>query len=291
MKYLIPSVVAALMISVGMSLSLSQLTSTLRRLTFWAWMRMLAATFVLPATLALLLARLFHLTDGDLGGIFLVGVAPGAPLLTRNVARKGFEMHLAATYQVWAALMIPIMIPVIVFSAAKLYNRDIWIPPRELVGQIILKQLLPLAVGMLIARAAPKQSQKYQPILNTLGNVVLTVVIILALFKLGPALKGITPALPVVALLLAFGCVGMVWLIALSDPIVKHTFAICNANRHVGLALLLSGQYFHSTRALPAIACYALVVPFVMIGFAAWFKRRFSNQDTVPDAKSRAVSS
>jgi len=276
MKYLIPGVVAALMISVGMSLSLSQLTSTLRRLTLWAWIRMLAATFILPATLALVLARLFHLTDGDLGGIFLVGVAPGAPLLTRNLSRKGFEMHLAATYQVWAALMIPIMIPVIVFSAAKLYNRDIWIPPRELLGQIILKQLLPLAVGMLIARAAPEQSQKYQPIVNTLGNIALTVVLILALFKLGPELKGVSPAVPVVALLLALGCVGMVWLVALNDSIVKHTFAICNANRHVGLALLLSGEYFHSSRALPAIACYALVVPFVMIGFAAWYRRRLS---------------
>jgi len=141
MQYLIPSVVAVLMISVGMSLSLSELTATLRQLTLWAWIRMLAATFILPAALALVLARLFHLTDGDLGGIFLIGVAPGAPLLTRNMARKGFETHLAATYQVWAALMIPIMIPVIVFCAAKLYNCDIWIPPRELLGQIIMKQV------------------------------------------------------------------------------------------------------------------------------------------------------
>lgn len=292
MKYLIPCVVAALMISVGMSLSLRELAATLRRLTLWAWMRMLAATFVLPATLALVLARLFHLTDGDLGGIFLIGVAPGAPLLTRNLARKGFDMHLAATYQVWAALMIPIMIPVIVFSAGKLYNRDIWIPPRELLGQIIIKQLLPLAVGMLIARAAPKKSKKFQPILNTLGNIALTVVFILALFKLGPALKAITPTLPVVAFLLAVGCVSMVWLIALNDPIVKHTFAISNANRHVGLALMLSGEYFHSTRALPAIACYALVVPFVMLGFAAWYRRRFAkNKETLPEAESPVASS
>ncbi len=289
MKYLIPSVVALLMISVGMSLSLKELAVTLRRLTWPAWLRMLLATFVLPAILALVLARVFHLTGGDRAGIFLIGVAPGAPLLTRNLAKQGFDMHLAATYQVWAALMIPIMIPVIVFSAGKLYNRDIWIPPRELLGQIILKQLLPLAVGMLIARAAPKQTPKVQPVLNTLGNIVLTIVLILGLLKLGPALKAITPALPVVALLLAFGCVSVVWLMALSDPIVKHTFAISNANRHVGLAVLLSGEYLHSTRALPAIACYALVVPFVIFGFARWYRSGHAKVK-LQDAKSSAVS-
>jgi bile acid:Na+ symporter, BASS family len=289
MKYLIPGVVAVLMISVGMSLSLRELTATLRRLTWLAWLRMLVATFILPAALALLLARVFHLTDGDLAGIFLVGAAPGAPLLTRNLAKQGFDMHLAATYQVWAALMIPIMIPGIVFGAGKLYNRDIWIPPRELLGQIVIKQLLPLAIGMLIARAVPKQSPRIQPVINTFGNVALTVVLILGLFKLGPALKAITPALPVAALLLAFGCVSVVWLIALNDPIVKHTFAISNANRHVGLAVMLSGEYLHSTRALPAIACYALVVPFVMFGFAKWYRSRYAKK-TLPDAESPVVS-
>ena len=133
MKYLIPGVVAVLMVSIGMSLSLTQLAATLRRITWLAWLRMLLATFIVPAAAALLLAELFRLTRPELAGIFLIGVAPGAPLLTRNMARKGFDMHLAATYQVWAALMIPIMIPLVVASAAKLYSRDIWISPLELV--------------------------------------------------------------------------------------------------------------------------------------------------------------
>jgi hypothetical protein len=33
---------------------------------------------------------------------------------------------------------------------------------------------------------------------------------------------------------------------------------VCNVNRHVGLALLLSGTYFSNQKALPAIAAYAL---------------------------------
>jgi len=274
MRFLLPGAVGLLMVSIGMSLSLRELISTLRRLTWLGWLRMLLATFVLPAAIALILGRLFGLTRPELGGIFLVGVAPGAPLLTRNLARKGFDMHLAATYQVWAAMMIPVMIPIIVYGAAKLYSRDIWIPPLELVAQVAEKQLLPLALGMIIARAAPKLSQKCQPPLNMLGNIVLTIILALALFKLGPALKAITPILPVVCLLLALGCISTVWVIRLKDPVVTETFAISNANRHVGLALLLSGEYMHAPQALPPIACYALLAPLVMIVCAKLYRRR-----------------
>ena len=109
----------------------------------------------IPPALALLFANLFRLTPGETAGLFMVGVAPGAPLLTRNLARRGFDMHMAASYQVWAALMVPVMIPIVVAAAGKLYGRDIWIPPAALLKQIVLKQFLPLSVGMGIAGVAP----------------------------------------------------------------------------------------------------------------------------------------
>ena len=124
------------------------------------------ATFIIPPALALLIANLFRLTPGETVGLFMVGVAPGAPLLTRNLARKGFDVHMAASYQVWAALMVPLMIPIVVATAAKLYGRDIWIPPAALLKQIALKQLLPLAAGMFVAFAAPTRSQRLQPTLR-----------------------------------------------------------------------------------------------------------------------------
>jgi predicted Na+-dependent transporter len=291
MKYLIPGVVALLMVSIGMSLSLRELVATLRRVTWLAWVRMLLATFILPAAIALVLAQLFRLPRPELAGIFLVGVAPGAPLLTRNLAKKGFDMHMAASYQVWAALMIPIMIPLVVAVAAKFYNRNIWIPPLELFQQIAEKQLLPLAVGMLIGKAAPKQSQRWQPTLNMIGNITLTIALALVLFKLGPALKAITPMLPVVCLLLALGCIGAVWLMRLKDPVVANTFAISNANRHVGLAVLLSGEYVHSQQAVPPIACYAVMAPLVMIVYARLDRHRKPSAKGVSSEPKKSLAS
>lgn len=270
MQYLVPSVVSLLMISVGMSLSLTQVISRWKQISWVVWLRLLMATFLVPPAIALLFAHLFRLPLGETAGLFMVGVAPGVPLLARNMARRGFDMHLAASYQVWAALMAPVMIPIAVMAAGKLYGRDIWIPPAHLVQQIVVKQFLPLSIGMVFAWSAPKTSQRAQPILNVTGNVLFTVTIIVILFKLGPALKDVAPLTPVAALLLAAGSMAAILLVRINDTLVRKTFAICNANRHVGLALLLSSQYVHARNALAAVVCYALLIPFIVLVYAKY---------------------
>ncbi|HLN97362.1 MAG TPA: hypothetical protein VK208_02670 [Pyrinomonadaceae bacterium] len=186
MQHLLPIAVFLLMVSVGMSIRLTEVVVHWRRLDWVAWLGLVIATFIIPPALALLLANLFHLSRGETAGLFMVGAAPGAPLLTRNLARKGFDMHMAASYQVWAALMVPVMMPILVASAAKLYGRDIWIPPAVLLKQIALKQFLPLSVGMVIAWFAPRRLQRVQPVLNVLGNILFTSMIVVVLFKMGP---------------------------------------------------------------------------------------------------------
>ena len=274
MKLLLPGAVFLLMMSVGMSLRHDRMLAAYRRMTWSAWLRLLLATFIVPPAIALLLPHIFPLTLPEVAGLFMVGVAPGAPLMTRNIAKKGFDMHLAAGYQLWGALLIPVMIPLVVFTAGKFYDRDIWIPPRVLLTEIAEKQFLPLLLGVALAYLVPVVAAKLQPAMTVIGNVVLTVAIVAFLFKLGPAvLKSLTLWLPVAALVLAIGSVLAIRFALRADVVTDRTLAICNANRHVGLALLLSGQYLHAKAALPAVAAYAIVAPFVMAATSKWFHR------------------
>src|SRR5271156_2067935 len=144
MKLLLPTAIFLMMVSIGTSFRTGEMWDNLLRMGWWRWLRLLLAVFIVPPALALGLARLMPLTLSETGGLFLIGVAPGAPLLTRNVARRGFDAQLAAVYQVWVALLTPLMIPLLVFSAAKLYDRDVWIPPVVLLKQVAEKQFLPL---------------------------------------------------------------------------------------------------------------------------------------------------
>jgi bile acid:Na+ symporter, BASS family len=272
MKLVLPAAVFVLMLSVGMSLRYGRIIAGYRRMTWSVWMRLLLATFIVPPAIVLLLPHIFPLSLPEMGGLFLVGVAPGAPLMTRNIAKRGFDMHMAAGYQLWGALLTPVMIPLIVFAAGKLYDRTIWIPPHELLLDIAEKQFLPLLLGMAIAHFWPAGSAKLQPVMTMIGNVVLTVAIVAFLFKLGPTvLKSLTVWLPVSALVLAIGSVLAIRFLLRADVLTDRTLAICNANRHVGLALLLAGHFLRAERALPALAAYALIAPLVMAATSKWF--------------------
>ena len=274
MKFILPGAVFLLMMSVGMSLRHDQMVAAYRRMTWLVWLRLLLATFIVPPAIALLLQHIFPLTLPEMAGLFMVGVAPGAPLMTRNIAKKGFDMQLAAGYQLWGALLIPVMIPLVVFVTGRLYDRHIWIPPRVLLTEIAEKQFLPLLVGMALAYLLPVISARLQPAMTMIGNVVLTVAIVAFVFKLGPTvLKSLTLWLPVAALVLAVGSVLAIRFLLRVDVLTDRTLAICNANRHVGLALLLSGRYLNAKAALPAVAAYALVAPFVMAATSKWFHR------------------
>ena len=265
MQYILPTAVFLLMLSVGMSLDRRQIAVSFARISASDTLRLILATFILPPAVALLVARLFSMGPPETLGLFMIGVAPGAPLMTRNIAKKGFDMQIAASYQLWGALLIPIMIPVVVFLAAKLYDRDVWIPPTELIWQIAKQQLLPLLAGMGLMQLMPDFSKKVQRALNVIGNLALSVVLVVMLVKLAPTLLDtVSWWLPVAALILAVSSVAAIRLLLPGNAIVRDTFAICNANRHVGLALLLAGHHFQNINILPSVVCYALVAPFVM---------------------------
>ncbi len=275
MKMVVPAAVFLLMVSVGMSLRHREVIASLRRMNWWHWAGLVLATFIVPAALALLLGRVLPLTLAEMAGLFLVGAAPGAPLMTRNIAKRGFDMQLAAGYQVWGGLLTPLVLPVVVYGAGLLYGRNIWIPPQDVLMQIAEKQFVPLLVGMALAYFLPVFSGRAQVWMNRLGNAVLWLGIIAMLWFMRATLVGLlTWWLPLGALLLALGSVAAIRLLVPTvDREARRTLEICNANRHIGLALLLSGRYLQLKGALPAVAAYALIAPFVMGGMSWWFQR------------------
>ena len=127
------------------------------------------------------------------------------------------------------------------------------------------QQFAPLLVGMLVTHFVPEWAGKLRRPLNLIGNVLLTIVILALLVKLGPTLAKVGPWVGLAALSLAIGCLsGARWLLP-GYP----TLAVSNVNRHVGLALLLSGSHFQNGgQALPAIAAYAIAAPLVMAVFS-----------------------
>ncbi|HUM11163.1 MAG TPA: bile acid:sodium symporter [Myxococcaceae bacterium] len=270
---LVPAAVMMLMVSIGMSLRPRGLLASWRSVPLTSWVWLLVFTFVLPPAVALILARALSLDPATRAGLFMVAATPGAPLLTRNIARRGFDMHLAASYQVWGALLTPLMIPLTVHFAARLYDREVWIPPRMLLGEIAEKQFAPMLLGLLAAALLPALAARLQPVLNALGNALLMLIFVLLLVKIGPGLLRVNPGIVPGVLVLGLVCLGSVLLLPGADERIRTTLGISNVNRHVGLALLLSERYLYHRDALPAVACYA-VAAYLIMAVYAWSARR-----------------
>ena len=264
MKYLLQAAVLLLMLAVGISLRPGQIWNNWRRLTPSKWARLIAVTFLLPPTLALALGNLLMLGGSATAGLFLIGAVPGAPLMTRGAAQRGFDVQMAASYQVWSGLLTPVIVPLLVATAGWLYGRNIWVPPIELLSVIARQQFLPLLVGMGLVWLAPAFSTRLQRGLVPIGNVIILVVLVSVLYKMGPALKQVSLWLGAAALLLAIGCLFGALLILGERSRTIQTLSVCNANRHIGLALLLSGQQMQDNRPVPAIAAYAIAALLVM---------------------------
>ena len=284
-KLLLPTAIFLMMVSIGTSFRTEEMWRNQKLMGWWGSLRLLLVVFVLPPALALALARLLPLSLAETGGLFLIAVAPGAPLLTRNVAKRGFDAQLAAVYQVWVAVLTPVMIPLLILFVGKLYDQNVWIPPAVLLQQVAQKQFLPLVLGMCLMYFAPTLATKIRPALNTIGNVVLYGFIALMLFKMRSDLAHITPSVVIATAILAVGSMAFVPWFMRTEKVRNRTLSICNANRHVGLALLLSGHYLHSKNSLPTVACYALIVPLVL-----WiYGKRFGALPTTSVAASSAL--
>jgi predicted Na+-dependent transporter len=149
-----------------------------------------------------------------------------------------------------------------------LYGRDVWVPPMKLLAVIAQQQFLPLLLGMALTWLTPSISTRLQRALIPIGNVLILAVLVVVLYKMGPALKQVGIWLAVAALLLATGCLLGARLLLGKPSRTIQTLSICNANRHIGLALLLSGQYIQNNRPVPAIAAYAVAALIIMTVYA-----------------------
>jgi BASS family bile acid:Na+ symporter len=265
-----------LMISVGMSLDWRHLVQRVRGMSFPRWIWLYSVSFLLPVAIGAVLIRFIPMPPIARAGLMLVAMAPGAPLLTRNISRLGFDASLAATYQVMSALATPIILPLVILVLDYFYQRDLWVAPRVLLWQVLRQQLLPLGLGMAAAHFWPARSERWGRRMASAGNVLLMGYVLLILYVSRQM----------------FGAIGWkpwsaVLLLAASTLLSSHlllrngTLAVCNTNRYVGLALLVAGTNFTAREVLPYIASYALAAPLVIAAYVRAVRK--PGQGSPPD--------
>lgn len=238
----------ALMVGLGLGLRLEALAQLRHRP--WPVLRVLLGSCVLVPLVALGLLRLpftLGLEAGARFGIALMAISPSAPMALRKAGRKGGDAHLAALVQVLAAVTAIVSIPLLADLFRWVYGVEGWdIGPAEVARQVLIAQVLPLALGLLLRFRLPLLGERLAGPLTRIASVTQLAVVALILAKVMPKLlpfvrhNGMAIA---VCLLMAAAALAIGYLLGEGDRPQRISTALVTSMRNPGLALLFSTTY------------------------------------------------
>ena len=182
---------------------------------------------------------------------------------------------MAALLQVAAALLAIVSIPLLGLLFTRLFGVAGWaIQPRHVAGQVGLAQLLPLVLGLLLRRFAPRLARRIELPLDRIANVLLLTLVLLLLVKAGPLLLTYVganaDALPVMVAMVLFS-LALGYGLADPDPSQRVTLALVTSMRNPGLALLLASTHAPEVPAVKlGILLYLVITIILSIPFLRW---------------------
>ncbi len=199
----------------------------------------LAIALVAVPLAALVLARGFGLQSGELVGLLLMGISPGAPMALRKSRQAGGDHDFSLVLQVGVAVLSIAAVPLWIMVLGALYAREAGLSVAVLAKQVGMAQLLPLACGTLLARLAPGVAQRVaRPLLVASGVLLalLGLVILAAFWSQLADLPWIAVAASVVLTTVALG---LAYAACGPSLEMRRSAGIACAMRNPGIALLI----------------------------------------------------
>ena len=227
------------MASMGLSLKLKQITSSLKntRQVIMA----LVINFVLVPLVAYGITLLFPLDEPLRIGLILLSTAAGAPFLPKLAeAAKGsaaFSVGLMVLLMVVTIIYLPIVLPLLLGGVE--------VNPWDIAQSLILLMLLPLTLGLLINARYEEIAAKLQPVFGQASSTALLLLAVLGLvlnFREMVSLVGSFGILAAVLFLLAVLALG--YFLGGKDPQTKSVMGLGTAQRNISAALVVAGQNF-----------------------------------------------
>ncbi len=272
------------MASMGLSLKLKQITSSLKntRQVILA----LVANFILVPLAAYGITLLFPLDEPLRIGLILLSTAAGAPFLPKLAeTAKGsvaYSVGLMVLLMVVTVIYLPVVLPLLLSGVA--------VNPWEIAQSLILLMLLPLALGLLINARYEETAARLQPVFSQASNTALMLLAVLGLvlnFRDMISLVGSFGILAGVLFLLAALVLG--YLLGGKDAETKPVMGLGTAQRNIAAALVVAGQNFDTDviTYLMVIAILGLVILMPLAGELGRRHSRTPDQDL--ERKSKPV--
>lgn len=258
--------VVALLLAIGMLTSKKEVTYLWRRPRLL--LRSLLAMYVLVPLAAILFVSILPLADGLKLAVFVLAISAGAPLLPKKLMGMGADEYVLSLV-ITASILAIFTVPAWSAALAPLFGRESHLAPVEVAMLIAKSFLLPLAIGMLVRRFFPNQSESLADNILTVAGLVLSVSAILLLATNWQLLvKAGWPALLALAGLTLISLI-IGHLMGGEEPGERTALAVSCATRHLGLAILVAAAVPGPKTAV-FVAAYIVASAVVAIPYLKW---------------------
>ncbi len=269
--------VFTLMLTNGVNQSREQLTSLWHQ--HEVLLRSLLAVIVLVPIGVVLLLWVFDLPPAVATGLAVLAAAPGAPLTTKRAEMTGGDLPYAASLQLVLALLAVVITPFTLAIFYALFDLDTErVTPFEVARQVAVVTFLPVIIGVLLQRYAPRLTERISKPLRVFANILflLLVVLVLVILALAPEARmmlrvGWTSIAAMVIMVLVGLIVGH--LLGGPNREQRSTLAVASIARNVGLAMFIVALSDVGQNSMPTIVVYLLVGVTGQFLYKTWSKR------------------
>jgi len=242
-KHVITASVLLLVFSLGARATFADATSLFRN-----WMkppyrlqRALLAMYVVVPVVAATMGLMFDLDKPVKVALLAIAVAPIPPILPGKQLKAGGSSEHVFGLLVAVSLCSVVLIPVVVALLGRVFGEASSFGPLRVASLIGVTILIPLLLGLVIGRFAPRWAPVLATWASRLGTVMLALCVVLILFETRHALSALLHggSLLAIGALAAIAVTAGHWLGG-PGPAERSNLAIASAMRHPGVAIAVA---------------------------------------------------
>jgi BASS family bile acid:Na+ symporter len=239
---------------------------------------LLAIYIVVPLVATILLVLVPLPISVKIGMILLTisSVATGSP---HTMIRLGANPAYAYSLLMFMSLISIVTVPfsLVILSALPL-THDASVPPLEVVKFIAQSILLPLMVGAIFSRLAPRLTERLSGPINSIsGKVLMLGMLSLFALNIGGVVEAGVLSLVVILILtvIALGAGHLLGGPAFGD---RAALAIATTQRQMAIATLIAAMNFQNVVIIDAIVIYLIMSTLIVSVYVKWCKRQLVAQ-------------
>lgn len=247
------------MFGLGLGLTLRDIISPLRNPRLL--LASLAANFLIVPAAAWALSRVLPL-DPDLQvGLVIFSAVAGAPLVIKETQLARGDVRFAVslvTLQVVATVIyLPFALPVLIPGIA--------VNTVSIAMPLILEILLPLGLGLLMNVRYDEEAEMTRPVMGTVSNLSLAVMLALNLGNVGQVLGLLGTGAIAATILVVLAGFAAGWLLGGPDPPTRRTLALGTAQRNFAAAFVIGAGSFADRPTVMVLLLAAALISMVIL--------------------------